>query len=94
MWENQIPRAIEAPAYNELSAVNKQWSVFTDRPCKITAGIGRWWAANWNPFVGGAATCEGTGDSSQFAEVMDLKIALEHVQMHHWPQSMYIKSSG
>lgn len=30
--------------------------------------------------MGEAATCEGTGSSSQFAEVMALKIALEHIQ--------------
>lgn len=44
--------------------------------------------------MGEAATCEGTGGSSQFAEVMALKIALEHIQEHHWPQYMYIQTLG
>lgn len=87
---NQIPQAVEAPAYDELSAENKQWSLFTDRSCKITAGIRRWWAATWNPSTGEAATCKGAGGSTQFAEVMALKIALEHIQEHRWPQYMYI----
>lgn len=44
--------------------------------------------------MGEAATCEGTGGCSQFAEVMVLKIALEHVQEHHWPQYRYIQTPG
>lgn len=37
-----MPQTIEAPAYDELSAKNKQWSLFTDGSCKITAAIRRW----------------------------------------------------
>uniref|UniRef100_A0A8B9FPQ9 ribonuclease H n=1 Tax=Amazona collaria TaxID=241587 RepID=A0A8B9FPQ9_9PSIT len=83
--EEEVMRAEEAPPFNELSESEKQYALFTDGSCRIVGKHRRWKAAVWNPRRQVAETAEGEGESSQFAEVKAIQLALDIAEREKWP---------
>ncbi|KAK4811075.1 hypothetical protein QYF61_016361 [Mycteria americana] len=75
--EEEVTCAEEAPLYNKLPANEKQYALFTDGSCRIVGKHGRWKAAVWSPIRQVVETAEGDGESSQFAEVKAIELALD-----------------
>jgi len=75
--EEEVTRAEEAPLYNKLPENGKQYALFTDGSCHIMGKQQRWKAAVWSPTRQVAETAEGEGESSQFAEVKAIQVALD-----------------
>ncbi|PKU32788.1 hypothetical protein llap_16908 [Limosa lapponica baueri] len=75
--EEVVTCAKEAPPYNELSDNEKQYALFTDGSCRIVGKHRRWKAAVWSPTRQVAEATEGEGESSQFAEVKAIQLALD-----------------
>ncbi|KAJ7428065.1 hypothetical protein BTVI_01343 [Pitangus sulphuratus] len=71
----QVVRAEEAPAYNELPEEETCYALFTDGSCHILGMKRKWKAAVWNPTQVVEAT-EGGGELSQFAELKAVQLAL------------------
>ncbi|GAB0203205.1 hypothetical protein GRJ2_002786100 [Grus japonensis] len=71
------PRAEEAPPYNKLTEDEKPYALFTDGSCRIVGKHRRWKAAVWSPTRQVAEAAEGQGESSQFAEVKAIQLALD-----------------
>ena len=83
--EEEVMRAEEAPPYNKLSESEKQYALFTDGSCRIVGKNRRWKAAVWSPLRQVAETAEGKGESSQFAEVKAIQLALDIAEREKWP---------
>jgi len=83
--EEEVTRAEEAPLYNKLSEGKKQYALFTDGSCRIVGKQRRWKAAVWSPTRQVTATVEGEGESSQFAEVKAIQLALDIASREKWP---------
>ncbi|XP_062460231.1 ribonuclease H-like [Pezoporus occidentalis] len=83
--EEVVMRAEEAPPYNKLSESEKQYALFTDGSCRIVGKHQRWEAAVWSPGRQVAETAEGEGESSQFAEVKAIQLALDIAEREKWP---------
>ncbi|PKU35804.1 hypothetical protein llap_13891 [Limosa lapponica baueri] len=81
--EEVVTRAEEAPPYNELSDNEKQYALFTDGSCHIVGKHRRWKAAVWSPTRRVAEATE--GESSQFAEVKAMQLALDIDEQEKWP---------
>ena len=75
--EEEVMRAEEAPLYNKLPENERQYALFTDGSCRIVGKHRRWKAAVWSPIQQVAETAEGEGESSQFAEVKAIQLALD-----------------
>ncbi|KAK4811065.1 hypothetical protein QYF61_016351 [Mycteria americana] len=75
--EEEVTPAEEAPLYNKLPANEKQYALFTDGFCHIVGKHGRWKAALWRPIRQLLETAEGEGESSQFAEVKAIHLAVD-----------------
>ncbi|XP_062495011.1 uncharacterized protein LOC134174243 [Pezoporus occidentalis] len=75
--EEVVMRAEEAPPYNKLSESEKQYALFTDGSCRIVGKHRRWKAAVWSPGRQVAETADGEGESSQFAKVKAIQLALD-----------------
>ena len=45
----EVTRAEEAPAYNELPEDRKQYVLFTDESCRVVGSHRKWKAAVWSP---------------------------------------------
>ncbi|KAK4806163.1 hypothetical protein QYF61_001086 [Mycteria americana] len=71
--EEEVTRAEEAPLYNKLPENEKQYALFTDGSCPLVGKHRRWKAAVWN------------GESSQFAEVKAIQLALDIAEREKWP---------
>ncbi|KAK4818459.1 hypothetical protein QYF61_013665 [Mycteria americana] len=74
----EVMHAEEAPLYNKLPENEKQYAVFTDGSCRLVGKHQRWKAAVWK-------TAEGEGESSQFAEVKAIQLALDIAEREKWP---------
>ncbi|KAK4810639.1 hypothetical protein QYF61_007376 [Mycteria americana] len=75
--EKEVTRAEEAPLYNKLPENEKQYALFTDGSCCIVGKHQRWKAAVWSPIRQVVETAEGEGESSLFAEVKAIQLALD-----------------
>ncbi|XP_019329322.1 PREDICTED: uncharacterized protein LOC109279670 [Aptenodytes forsteri] len=83
--EEEATRAEEAPMYNELPENEKQYALFTDGSCCLVGKHRRWKAAVWSPMRQVVETAEGEGESSQFAEVKAIQLALDIADREKWP---------
>jgi len=81
----EVSRAKEAPPYNELPENEKKYALFTDGSCRIVGKHRRWKAAVWSPVRQVAEATEGKGESSQFAEVKAVQLALDVAEREGWP---------
>ncbi|KAK4806727.1 hypothetical protein QYF61_007525 [Mycteria americana] len=81
--EEEVTRAEEAPLYNKLPENEKQYALFTDGSCRIVGKHRRWKAAVWSPIR--VVETAGDGESSQFAEVKAIQLALDIVEREKWP---------
>jgi len=68
--------AQEATLYNKQPENEKQYAQLTDGSCHVVGKQRRSKAAVWNPTRQVAETAEGEGESSQFAEVEVMQLAL------------------
>ncbi|XP_048786341.1 uncharacterized protein LOC125686417 isoform X3 [Lagopus muta] len=81
----EVSRAKEAPPYNELPENEKKYALFTDGSCRIVGKHRRWKSAVWSPTRQVAEATEGKGESSQFAEVKAVQLALDVAERERWP---------
>ncbi|KAJ7412761.1 hypothetical protein BTVI_45346 [Pitangus sulphuratus] len=73
----QVVQAEEGPAYNQLPEEDIRYTLFTDGSC-CTVGMKRKWKATvWSPTRQVAEATEGEGESSQFAELKAVQLALD-----------------
>ncbi|GAB0209112.1 mitochondrial enolase superfamily member 1 [Grus japonensis] len=61
------------------------YALFTDGSCRIVGKHWRWKAAVWSPTRQVAEAAEGEGESSQFAEVKAIQLALDIAEREKWP---------
>ncbi|PKU30873.1 hypothetical protein llap_18822 [Limosa lapponica baueri] len=73
----EVTCAEEAPLYNKLPENQKQYALFTDESCCIVEKHRRWKAAVWSPTQQVSETAERQGESSQFAKVKVIQLALD-----------------
>ncbi|KAK4817261.1 hypothetical protein QYF61_005474 [Mycteria americana] len=83
--EEEVMHTEEGPLYNKLSENEKQYALFADRSHCIVGKHRRWKAAVWSPVRQVAETAEGEGESSQFAEVKAIQLALDIADQEKWP---------
>ncbi|KAK4817217.1 hypothetical protein QYF61_003741 [Mycteria americana] len=83
--EEEVMHTEEGPLYNKLSENEKQYAPFTDGSCRIVGKHRRWKAAVWSPIQQVVETAEGEGESSQFAEVKAIQLALDIADQEKWP---------
>ncbi|GAB0176080.1 hypothetical protein GRJ2_000073200 [Grus japonensis] len=83
--EEEVTHAEEAPPYNKLTEDEKPYALFTDGSCCIVGKHRRWKAAVWSPTRRVAEAAEGQGESSQFAEVKAIQLALDIAEREKWP---------
>ncbi|GAB0205808.1 hypothetical protein GRJ2_003046400 [Grus japonensis] len=83
--EEEVTSAEEAPPYNKLTEDEKPYALFTDGSCRIVGKHRRWKAAVWSPTWRVAEAAEGEGESSQFAEVKAIQLALDIAEREKWP---------
>jgi len=82
--EEEVTCAEEAPMYNKLPENEKQYALFMDGSCCIVRKQQRWKAAVWRPTGQAAETAEGEGESSQFAEMKAIQLALDIASREEW----------
>ncbi|GAB0179225.1 hypothetical protein GRJ2_000387800 [Grus japonensis] len=82
--EEEVTRAEEAPPYNKLPENEKQYTLFTDGSCRIVGKHQRWKAAVWSPTRRVTEAAE-EGESSQFAEMKAIQLALDIAEREKWP---------
>ncbi|GAB0209411.1 hypothetical protein GRJ2_003406800 [Grus japonensis] len=82
--EEEVMHAEEVPPYNELPKNEKQYALFTDGSCRIVGKHWRWKAAVWSPTQQATEAAEGQGESSQFAEVKAIQLALGIAEREKW----------
>ncbi|GAB0189166.1 hypothetical protein GRJ2_001381900 [Grus japonensis] len=71
----------------------KPYALFTDGSCRIVGKHRRWKAGVWSPTRRVAEAAEGEGESSQFAEVKAIQLALDVAEREKWPTlSLYTDS--
>jgi len=75
--EEEMTRAEEAPLYNKLPENEKQYALFLDGSCSTVGKQRRWKAAIWSHTGPVTEIAEGEGESSQFAEVKAIQLALD-----------------
>ncbi|KAK4829632.1 hypothetical protein QYF61_005843 [Mycteria americana] len=73
----EVTHAEEVPLYNKLPENEKQYTLFTDGSCHIVGKHWRWKGAVWSPIQEVTETAEGERESSQFAEVKAIEMALD-----------------
>ncbi|GAB0207840.1 hypothetical protein GRJ2_003249700 [Grus japonensis] len=91
--EEEVTRAEEAPPYNKLPEDEKPYALFTDGSCRIVGKHRRWKAAVWSPTRRVAEAAEGQGESSQFAEVKAIQLALDIAEREKWP-TLYLYTAS
>ncbi|KAK4826729.1 hypothetical protein QYF61_010982, partial [Mycteria americana] len=82
--EEEVTCAEEAPLYNKLLENEKQYALFTDGSCR-KGKHRRWKAAVWSPMRQVVETAEGDSESSQFAEIKAIQMALDIDEREKWP---------
>ncbi|GAB0207154.1 hypothetical protein GRJ2_003181000 [Grus japonensis] len=91
--EEEVTHAEEAPPYNKLTEDEKPYALFTDGSCRIVGKHRRWKAAVWSPTRRVAEAAEGEGESSQFAEVKAIQLALDIAEREKWP-TLYVYTAS
>ncbi|GAB0206876.1 hypothetical protein GRJ2_003153200 [Grus japonensis] len=91
--EEEVTHAEEAPPYNKLPEDEKPCALFTDGSCHIVGKHQRWKAAVWSPTRRVAEAAEGQGESSQFAEVKAIQLALDIAEREKWP-TLYLYTAS
>ncbi|XP_050184140.1 uncharacterized protein LOC126646700 [Myiozetetes cayanensis] len=81
----QVVQAEEAPPYNQLPEETR-YVLFTDGSCRIVGMKRKWKAAVWSPTRQVAEAMEGEGESSQFAELKAVQLALDIAEREKWPK--------
>ncbi|GAB0210089.1 hypothetical protein GRJ2_003474700 [Grus japonensis] len=81
----EVARAQEAPPYNELPEDERHYALFTDGSCHVVGNHRKWKAAVWSPTRQVVEATEGEGESSQFAEVKAIQLALDIAEREKWP---------
>ena len=76
-FPEEVGRAQEAPPYNELPEDERGYALFTDGSCRVVGNHRKWKVAVWSPTRQVIEATEGEGDSSQFAEVKAIQLALK-----------------
>ncbi|KAK4826040.1 hypothetical protein QYF61_003939 [Mycteria americana] len=92
--EEEVMHAEEVPLYNKLPENEKQYALLTDGSCRIVGKHRRWKAAVWSLIQQVVETAEGDGESSQFAEVKDIQLALDIAEGEKWPVLVSSHSMG
>ncbi|GAB0205765.1 hypothetical protein GRJ2_003042100 [Grus japonensis] len=91
--DKQVVCAEEAPPYNKLPENEKPYALFTGGSCCVVGKHRRWKATVWSPTQRVAEAAEGEGESSQFAEVKAIQLALDIAEREKWPmQYLYTDS--
>ncbi|GAB0209715.1 hypothetical protein GRJ2_003437200 [Grus japonensis] len=72
----EVACAQEAPPYNELPEDERRYALFTDGSCRVVGNHRKWKAAVWSPTRQVIEATEGEGESSQFAEVKAIQLAV------------------
>ncbi|GAB0209720.1 hypothetical protein GRJ2_003437700 [Grus japonensis] len=75
----EVACAQEAPPYNELPEDERRYALFTDGSCRVVGNHRKWKAAVWSPTRQVIEATEGEGESSQFAEVKAIQLAVGSV---------------
>jgi len=75
--EEEVARGEETPLNNQLPEDEKQCALFMDGSCHIVGKQRRWKAAVWSPTRQVVETAEVECESSQFAEVKAIQLALD-----------------
>jgi len=83
--EEEVTRAKEAPPCKKLPENEARSALFTDGSCCIVGKHRRWKTAVRSPARQVAESAEGEGDSSQFAEVKAIQLALAIAEREKWP---------
>ncbi|GAB0190200.1 hypothetical protein GRJ2_001485300 [Grus japonensis] len=81
----EVAHAQEAPPYNELPEDERRYALFTDGSCRVVGKHREWKAAVWSPTRQVVEATEGEGESSQFAEVKAIQLALKIAEREKWP---------
>ncbi|KAK4828524.1 hypothetical protein QYF61_026946 [Mycteria americana] len=82
----EVARAQKAPPYNELSEDERRYALSTDGSCCVVGNHRKRKSAVWNPTRQVVEATEGEGESSQFAEVKAIQIALDiSPEGEKWP---------
>ncbi|RMC05661.1 hypothetical protein DUI87_17746 [Hirundo rustica rustica] len=84
--QEQVTRAEEAPPYNQLTAEQMHYALFTDGSCRIVGMNRKWKAAMWSPSRQVAEATEGEGGSSELAELKAVQLALDVAEREGWPR--------
>ncbi|KAK4821755.1 LOW QUALITY PROTEIN: hypothetical protein QYF61_000816 [Mycteria americana] len=63
----------------------EEYALFTDGSCRLLGKHWRWKAAVWSPIQQVTNTAEGESESSQFAEVTAIQLALDTAEREKWP---------
>ncbi|GAB0209830.1 hypothetical protein GRJ2_003448700 [Grus japonensis] len=83
--EEEVTRAEDVVPYNKLPENEKQYALFTDGSCHIVGKHRRWKVAVWSTTRQVTEAAEGEGESSQFAEVKAIQLALDIAEREKWP---------
>ncbi|OPJ78894.1 hypothetical protein AV530_019912 [Patagioenas fasciata monilis] len=83
--ERKVMCAEETPPYNKLPEDEKCYALFTDGSCHIVGKHRMWKSAMWSPTWQVTEATEGQGESSQFAEVKVIQLALSIAEREKWP---------
>ncbi|XP_068004482.1 ribonuclease H-like [Melanerpes formicivorus] len=81
----EVVCAQEAPPYNELPEDERPYALFTDGSCRVVGKHRKWKVAAWSPTQQVVEATEGEGESSQYAEVKAIQLALEIAEREKWP---------
>ncbi|KAJ7424808.1 hypothetical protein WISP_26557 [Willisornis vidua] len=81
-----VNQAEEAPPYNQLPEEETHFALFTDGSSHIVGKTRRWKAAVWSPTRQVAEAVDGGGESSQFAELKAVQLALDIAEREKWPR--------
>ncbi|RMC15407.1 hypothetical protein DUI87_07598 [Hirundo rustica rustica] len=84
--EEEVTPAEEAPPYNELPEIERQYALFAGGSCRIVGANRKWKAAVWSPTRQVAQATEGQGGSSQVAELKAIQLALDIAEREKWPK--------
>ncbi|KAJ7413969.1 hypothetical protein BTVI_41909 [Pitangus sulphuratus] len=73
----KVIHAQEEPPYNKLPENERGYALFTDGSCRVVGDHQRWNAVVWSRTRQVAEAAEGEDESSQFAEVKAIQLALK-----------------
>ncbi|KAK4815868.1 hypothetical protein QYF61_009919 [Mycteria americana] len=83
--EEEVMHAEGAPLYNELPENEKRYALFTDGSCQLVGKHQSWKADVWGPIRQVTEPAEGEGESSHFAEVKAIQLALDIAEREKRP---------